>query len=193
MVKKKDLVIVESPAKARTISGLLGKDFLVKASVGHVRDLVKGGKNGIGISLDTFEPVYKVISNKRDIVKELTEDARNAKTVFLASDPDREGEAIAWHIIHAAKIDESKIKRVIFHEITAKAVNEAFDHPGNLNYDLVNAQQARRVLDRIVGFQLSPFLWKKVKTGLSAGRVQSVALRFIAEREQEIEVFIPKE
>ena len=193
MAKKKDLVIVESPAKARTISGLLGKDFLVKASVGHVRDLVKGGKNGIGISLDTFEPVYKVISNKRDIVKELTEDARNAKTVFLASDPDREGEAIAWHIVHAAKIDESKIKRVIFHEITAKAVNEAFDHPENLNYDLVNAQQARRVLDRIVGFQLSPFLWKKVKTGLSAGRVQSVALRFIAEREQEIEVFIPKE
>ena len=193
MTKKKDLVIVESPAKARTISGLLGKDFLVKASVGHVRDLVKGGKNGIGISLDTFEPVYKVISNKRDIVKELTEDARNAKTVFLASDPDREGEAIAWHIIHAAKIDESKIKRVIFHEITLKAVNEAFAHPGKLNYNLVNAQQARRVLDRIVGFQLSPFLWKKVKTGLSAGRVQSVALRFIAEREQEIEVFIPKE
>lgn len=188
----KDLVIVESPAKARTIEKFLGRKFVAKASMGHVRDLPRR-KMGVDVDENGFNPTYTVPADKRKVVSDLTKAAKNANTVYLATDPDREGEAISWHLIEAAKIDHSKVKRVVFHEITEKAVNEAFDNPRELDYDLVDAQQARRILDRLVGYDLSPVLWMKVKRGLSAGRVQSVALRIIVDREREIDSFKPEE
>ncbi|MDZ4159253.1 MAG: toprim domain-containing protein, partial [Anaerolineaceae bacterium] len=183
------LVIVESPAKARTVSRFLGKEFTVKASIGHVRDLLKSQ-----LSVDVeknFEPKYRVPNEKRQLVKELKSLASRAEKVYLATDPDREGEAIAWHLIEAAEIDPASSKRVVFHEITEPAVTAAFRHPRELNMNLVNAQQARRVLDRLVGYGISPILWEKVRSRLSAGRVQSVALRLIVEREREIDAFDP--
>ncbi len=187
----KKLVIVESPAKAKTISRILGSGYSVKASVGHVRDLprkrfgvdVKGG----------FTPEYEVPREKRAVVKEIKETAQKASTVYLATDPDREGEAISWHLVQAAKLDSMPLKRVVFHEITKKAVAEAFRHPREIDLELVHAQQARRILDRLVGYKISPLLCQKVRRGLSAGRVQSVALRMIVDREREIEGFIPRE
>ena len=188
----KDLVIVESPAKARTIGRFLGGKYDTKASMGHVRDIPK---KEMGVRVDdlSFVPKYRVMPEKRKVVKEIADAAKSAEMVYLATDPDREGEAISWHLIEAAKIDASKVRRVIFHEITDAAVKEAFAHPRTLDDDLIDAQQARRVLDRLVGYELSPVLWKKVRRGLSAGRVQSVALRLIVEREQEIEAFQSEE
>ena len=187
----KSLVIVESPAKAKTITKYLGKSYSVKASLGHVRDLPK---TRLGIDLKNgFEPKYRVIPEKRELVKELSEAAKKARLVYLAPDPDREGEAIAWHLVKALKVPEEKVKRVTFNEITKKAVTSAFKRPGTLNMDRVRAQQARRILDRLVGYLLSPLLWEKISKGLSAGRVQSVATRLIVEREREIEGFEPKE
>ncbi len=187
----KSLVIVESPAKAKTINKYLGKGFTVKASMGHVRDLPK---TRLGIDVENgFKPRYQVIPDKRKVVKELAGAAKKAETVYLAPDPDREGEAIAWHLAQALKLPESKIKRVTFNEITRRAVQKAFEQPGELNLKLVDAQQARRILDRLMGYLLSPLLWEKISRGLSAGRVQSVAARLIVEREREIEAFVPRE
>jgi len=187
----KDLVIVESPAKARTIERFLGNKYVAKASMGHVRDLPR---REIGVEVeDGFKPKYQTLADKKKIVAELKAAAKDAKIVYLATDPDREGEAIAWHLIEAVKISPNKIRRVVFHEITQNAVNEAFENPRGLDMDLINAQQARRVLDRLVGYDLSPVLWKKVRRGLSAGRVQSVALRLIVDREGEIHAFIKEE
>lgn len=183
-----NLVIVESPAKARTIERFLGKDFVVKSSFGHVRDLAK--KNlGIDIEND-FKPSYIVSTDKKKVVKELKSLAQDAKTVWIASDEDREGEAIAWHLQEVLKLDPQKTRRIVFHEITKEAIKNAIENPRNIDANLVNAQQARRVLDRLVGFELSPLLWKKVKPSLSAGRVQSVAVKLIVEREREINGFI---
>ena len=185
------LVIVESPAKARTVGRFLGKGYNVKASVGHVRDLLR---SSLSVDVDhNFEPKYRVPNEKRSIVKELKNLARNAEEVILATDPDREGEAIAWHLLEAIEVEPELTKRVVFHEITNTAINEAFNHPRNIDMSLVNAQQARRVLDRLVGYSLSPLLWEKVRSRLSAGRVQSVALRLIVEREREIQAFSPIE
>jgi len=186
----KSLVIVESPAKARTLSKFLGKDYVIRSSVGHVKDLPK---SNLGVDLENnFQPKYVVIRGKKKILDQIKKAADEAETVFLAPDPDREGEAIAWHI--ASELDEAKEKyRVTFHEITKKAVQEAFDKPGQIDLNRVNAQQARRVLDRLVGYQISPLLWKYVKGGLSAGRVQSVALRIICDREKQIKEFKPEE
>ncbi|MBN2048744.1 MAG: type I DNA topoisomerase [Anaerolineaceae bacterium] len=189
--KKGKLVIVESPAKARTVGRYLGKGYTVKASVGHVRDLLR---SSLSVDLENnFEPKYRVPNEKRDVVKELTKAAKEAEEIYLATDPDREGEAIAWHLLEAAKMDEEITKRVVFHEITKGAIEEAFGHPREVDMGLVDAQQARRVLDRLVGYSLSPLLWQKVRGRLSAGRVQSVALRLIVEREREVEDFIPEE
>ena len=188
----KDLVIVESPAKARTIERFLGKNVVAKASMGHVRDIPKR-EMGVNVDDRSFSPKYTVLPDKRKVVSELAKASRAATTVYLATDPDREGEAISWHLMKAAKIDESKARRVVFHEITKRAVEEAFENPRDLDHDLIDAQQARRVLDRIVGYELSPVLWRKVKRGLSAGRVQSVALRLVVDREQEIQAFKPRE
>ena len=187
----KSLVVVESPAKARTISRILGNKYDVKASVGHVRDLPKSAL-GIEVS-DGFTPKYVVPREKARTVKEIRDAAQTASTVYLATDPDREGEAIAWHLLEAANLRSVPLHRVVFHEITPEAVNAAFDHPRDIDMKLVNAQQARRVLDRLVGYRLSPFLWKKVRRGLSAGRVQSVAVRLVVEREREILGFNPQE
>jgi len=185
------LVIVESPAKAKTVQRYLGKDYTVKASVGHVRDLLR---SELSVDVENqFSPKYRVPNEKRPVVKELKQLAKTAEQIFLATDPDREGEAIAWHLMEAAEIDETRTNRVIFHEITKPAIEEAFGHPRTINMDLVNAQQARRILDRLVGYNLSPLLWQKVRSRLSAGRVQSVALRLIVEREREIEDFIQEE
>ncbi len=184
----KNLVIVESPAKAKTIQKYLGKDFEVKSSFGHIRDLPK---KGMGIDLTTFTPDYEVSPDKKKIVSELKEAVKKAETVWLASDEDREGEAIAWHLAQELKLDENNAKRIVFHEITKNAIQKAIENPRKIDQNLVNAQQARRVLDRIVGFEMSPVLWKKVKTGLSAGRVQSVAVRLVVERELEIRNFKP--
>ena len=184
----KNLVIVESPAKAKTIQKYLGKDFEVKSSFGHIRDLPK---KGMGIDLQTFTPDYEVSSDKKKIVSELKEAAKKAETIWLASDEDREGEAIAWHLAQELKLKDKNTKRIVFHEITKNAILKAVENPRKIDENLVNAQQARRVLDRIVGFEMSPVLWKKVKTGLSAGRVQSVAVRLIVEREHEIRDFVP--
>ncbi len=183
----KNLVIVESPAKAKTIEGYLGKDFIVKSSMGHVRDLPKKDQ-AIDMTKD-FEPAYEVTDDKKDMVRELKKLATKAEVVWLATDEDREGEAISWHLMEALGIPESKTKRIVFHEITKKAILNAIDNPRKVDIDLVNAQQARRILDRLVGFELSPVLWKKVRPSLSAGRVQSVAVRIIADREKEIEAF----
>ncbi len=182
-----NLVIVESPAKAKTIEKFLGKDFLVKSSFGHIRDLDKK-EFGVDIT-NNFEPNYIISSDKKSVVKELKGLAKDAKTVWLASDEDREGEAIAWHLKETLGLDEEKTKRIVFHEITKNAILEAIQKPRKINKHLVDAQQARRVLDRLVGFEVSPVLWKKVKPQLSAGRVQSVAVRLIVEREREIHNF----
>lgn len=186
-MSKKNLVIVESPAKAKTIEKFLGKDYEVKSSFGHIRDLPKKG-----ISIDkenNFEPTYEIPADKKRIVSELKKSAKTAETVWLASDEDREGEAIAWHLSEALKLDPKNTKRIVFHEITENAIKDAIKTPRQVDIDLVNAQQARRVLDRLVGYELSPVLWKKVQPGLSAGRVQSVAVRLIVEREREIRDF----
>ena len=188
---KKKLVIVESPLKAKTIGKFLGRSYKVVASLGHVRDLPKS-RMGVDIEND-YQPDYISIRGKGDVIKELRKDAKNAKAVYLASDPDREGEAIAWHVSNILKLDDSEKNRVTFNEITKDAVKEAFNEPRTINMDLVDAQQARRVLDRLVGYSISPILWKKVKKGLSAGRVQSVALNLIIQRENEIRNFKPEE
>ena len=186
------LIIVESPPKAQSIEGYLGPGYTVKASVGHLIDLPK---SRLGIDVDNnFEPEYITCRGKAKILKELQKDAKKSKTVLLASDPDREGEAIAWHLNNVLKDKtDAKISRIVFHEITAGAIKEAVQHPGEIDESKVNAQKARRVLDRLVGYNLSPLLWSKVKNGLSAGRVQSVALRLICEREEEVENFLPEE
>lgn len=180
----KNLVIVESPAKAKTIEKFLGKDFTVKSSFGHIRDL---SKKQLGVNVnDNYQPEYIVSPDKTKIVDELKKLAKTSSTVWLASDEDREGEAIAWHLSEVLKLDPDKTKRIVFHEITKEAIENAVKNPRSINYDLVNAQQARRILDRIVGFEVSPILWRKVKPSLSAGRVQSVAVRLVVEREREI-------
>ncbi len=186
----KNLVIVESPAKARTIESYLGKDFQVMSSYGHVRDLPKDD-SAIDIQ-NNFAPVYEVSKDKKDLVKELKKLAKDAETIYLASDDDREGEAISWHLSEALELDHTKTRRIVFREITKKAIQNAIQNPRGIDIDLVNAQQARRILDRLVGFELSPILWKKIKSGLSAGRVQSVAVRLVVEREREIAQFKPE-
>ncbi|MFM2136511.1 MAG: type topoisomerase [Bacteroidota bacterium] len=183
----KNLVIVESPAKAKTIEGYLGKDFTVKSSYGHVRDLVK---SGMGVKVgENFEPVYQVSPEKEQVISELRRLAKKADTIWLATDEDREGEAISWHLCEALGLDEKTTKRIVFHEITKKAILQAISNPRIIDRNLVDAQQARRILDRLVGYELSPILWKKVRPQLSAGRVQSVAVRLIVEREREIDQF----
>lgn len=183
----KNLVIVESPAKAKTIEKYLGKDYTVKSSFGHIRDLPK---KGVNIDVENgFEPTYEINADKKKVVAELRKAAKEADDVWLASDEDREGEAIAWHLTQALKLDPTKTKRIVFHEITKSAIENAIKTPRTVDLKLVDAQQARRVLDRLVGYELSPVLWKKIRTGLSAGRVQSVAVRLIAEREREIREF----
>lgn len=189
--RKGKLVIVESPAKAKTVGRFLGKGYTVRASVGHVRDLLRS-KLSVDVEND-FEPRYRVPNEKRDVVKELKKLSEKAEAVYLATDPDREGEAIAWHLMEAAEIEADRTNRVVFHEITEDAVAHAFAHPRTIDMDLVDAQQARRILDRLVGYGISPILWKKVRSRLSAGRVQSVALRLVVEREREIDAFIPDE
>ena len=186
----KNLLIVESPAKTRTLKKFLGRQYAVEASVGHVRDLVKKGKD-MGIGPD-YEPRYEVLADKKDVVKKLRDAAKEAETVYLAPDPDREGEAIAWHIAEILK-DAKDIRRVTFNEITKGAVLKALENPRTIDLKKVDAQQARRVLDRLMGFRLSPLLWEKVKQGLSAGRVQSVALKMVCDRQAEIDAFVPEE
>jgi len=188
----KDLVIVESPAKARTVQRFLGDKYVALASMGHVRDLPRG-KMGVDLESGNFDPTYAVMDDKKKILAELRKATKEADTVYLATDPDREGEAISWHLMEAIKIPKKKAKRVVFHEITREAITEAFADPRDLDKDLIDAQQARRVLYRIVGYKLSPVLWGKVRRGLSAGRVQSVALRLVVDREAEINAFIPTE
>jgi DNA topoisomerase-1 len=188
----KSLVIVESPAKAKTIEKFLGKShYTVKASVGHVRDLPKS-KLGVDIE-NNFEPGYINIRGKGDVIKELKKEAKKAKKVYLATDPDREGEAISWHLAHILSLEEDDECRIEFNEITKDAIKKAIKHPRNIDLDLVDAQQARRVLDRLLGYQISPILWQKVRKGLSAGRVQSVTTKLICDREKDIKAFIPKE
>ena len=191
--KGKDLVIVESPAKARTVGQILGNKYVVTASQGHLRDLPKS-KIGVNVEQD-FEPSYVVMQDKRSLLKELRTAGDAAKDIYLATDPDREGEAISWHLQAAAKWDgrAAQPKRVVFHEITREAVEEAFQHPREIDMQLVNAQQARRILDRLVGYEISPLLWRRVQRGLSAGRVQSVSLRMVVDREREINAFVPVE
>lgn len=185
----KNLVIVESPAKAKTIEGFLGKDFTVKSSFGHVRDLVK---KGYGIDVDNnFTPTYEVQPDKERVIAELKKLSKGAEMVWLASDEDREGEAISWHLFETLGLDKKRTKRIVFHEITKPAIEKAIKNPREIDINLVNAQQARRILDRLVGFELSPILWRKVRPSLSAGRVQSVAVRLIVEREREIQAFKP--
>ncbi|HIE17678.1 MAG TPA: type I DNA topoisomerase [Dehalococcoidia bacterium] len=187
------LVVVESPAKARTISRILGTGYTIKATLGHVRDLPKS-RLGIDIAND-FAPRYVVIKQRKQVIAELKKAAEGASTIYLATDPDREGEAISWHLVQATELDRNKlpVRRVVFHEITKDAVEQAFRKPRTLDMNLVNAQQARRILDRLVGYKLSPLLWKKVRRGLSAGRVQSAAVRIIVDREREIQNFVPEE
>ena len=190
-MKSKNIVIVESPSKAKTINGYLGSAYKVTSSVGHVRDLPKS-KLGIDIE-NNFNPQYINIRGKGDLINELRKEAKGAANIYLATDPDREGEAIAWHLLAALKIDPDKAKRVTFNEITKTAVKNGIKNPRKIDMNLVDAQQARRIIDRLVGYQISPFLWKNVKSGLSAGRVQSVATRLIVEREEEIRAFVPEE
>lgn len=186
----KNLVIVESPAKAKTIEQFLGKDFKVLSSQGHIRDIEGHGKNNMGIDFEhNYQPNYVIDPSKQNLIATLRDEAKKADTVWLASDEDREGEAIAWHLKDVLNLPDDKTKRIVFHEITKTAIQDAILHPRDIDYNLVNAQQARRVLDRIVGFDLSPILWKKITTGLSAGRVQSVAVRLVVEREREIADF----
>ena len=191
MAKSSNLVIVESPSKAKTIGKYLGSEYIVKASMGHLRDLPK---STMGVDLEhDFTPKYLPVSGKEDLIKELKKAANEAQTVYLATDPDREGEAISWHLKELLDLPDSKARRVTFNEITQRVVKESIANPRDIDLDLVDAQQARRVLDRIVGYQLSPLLWKKVRRGLSAGRVQSVATRLVVDRENEIRAFIPRE
>ncbi len=190
--KGKSLVIVESPAKARTIGKYLGPGFEVRASNGHVRDLPKS-KLGVDIE-HGFQPSYILIKGKAKILKELKQSARQASTIYLAPDPDREGEAIAWHLAETlGNGSDDRIQRLAFYEITKRGILSALDAPRTIDMNKVHAQQARRVLDRLVGYQVSPFLWKTIRYGLSAGRVQSVALRLICEREEEVRAFVPRE
>lgn len=191
MAKPTNLVIVESPSKAKTIGKYLGPDYLVKASMGHLRDLPKS-KMGVDLEHD-FKPDYIPVRGKEELIKELKKDAAGVQTVYLATDPDREGEAISWHLKELLNLSDEKAHRVTFNEITQRVVRESIQHPRDIDYDLVDAQQARRILDRIVGYQLSPLLWKKVRRGLSAGRVQSVATRMVVDRENEIRAFRPRE
>ena len=191
MAKPTNLVIVESPSKAKTIGKYLGPDYLVKASMGHLRDLPKS-KMGVDLERD-FTPEYIPVRGKEELIKELRKAADQAQTVYLATDPDREGEAISWHLKELLGLPDEKAHRVTFNEITQRVVRESIQHPRDIDYDLVDAQQARRILDRIVGYQLSPLLWKKVRRGLSAGRVQSVATRMVVDRENEIRAFQPRE
>src|SRR6184192_1620758 len=186
----KNLVIVESPAKAKTINKFIGKDYIVKASVSHVRDLPK---SELGVDEETFEPKYEILEGKEKVVSELRAAAKKAENIYIASDPDREGEAIGWHVMSLLGKDSTKVRRVLFHEITKNAVRKAMEHPGEIDMNKVNAQQARRVLDRLVGYKLSPLLWDKVRRGLSAGRVQSVAMKIIVDREEAIKAFVPQE
>ena len=186
-----DLVIVESPAKAKTIQKYLGPGYEVIASMGHIRDLPKS-KMGVDKEHD-FAPQYIDMKGKEDVIKELKKRAKKCDKVYLATDPDREGEAISWHIAQLLKLDMSENNRVAFNEITKSGVQNGMNDPHKIDIDLVNAQQARRILDRLVGYELSPFLWKKVKRGLSAGRVQSVAVKLVVDRENEIRAFVPKE
>ena len=188
---KKDLVIVESPAKARTIEKYLGGSYKVVASMGHLRDLPK---NKLGVDIDHgFAPEYIPVSGRTDVIEDLKKRSKAAGTVYLATDPDREGEAISWHLKELLELPDSKARRVTFNEITKKVVQESIASPRDIDMDLVDAQQARRVLDRIVGYKLSPLLWRKVRRGLSAGRVQSVAIRMVVDREREIRGFTPEE
>ncbi len=185
------LVIVESPAKAKTIERYLGKKYKVKASMGHLRDLPKS-QMGVDVK-NNYEPRYITIRGKGPILKDLKTAAKKVKKVYLAADPDREGEAIAWHLAHSLDIDVESECRVVFNEITKDAVKDSFKQPRTINMDLVDAQQARRILDRLVGYNISPLLWQKVKKGLSAGRVQSVAVKMVIDRENEINNFKPEE
>ena len=191
MAAKKNLVIVESPAKAKTIGKYLGPAYQVKACMGHLRDLPKS-KLGVDVDND-FEPNYRPIKGKEDIIRDLKQAAKDSDAVYLATDPDREGEAISWHLKQLLDLPEDKTFRVTFNEITRKVVTESIRQPRDIDQDLVDAQQARRILDRIVGYELSPLLWKKIRRGLSAGRVQSVAMRLVADREKEIADFVPQE
>ena len=185
------LVIVESPSKAKTIGKYLGPEYTVKASMGHLRDLPK---STMGVDIEgNFEPEYVPVQTKKELIEELKKAAKQADTVYLATDPDREGEAISWHLKELLNLPDSKTCRVTFNEITQKVVREAIANPRAIDEDLVDAQQARRILDRIVGYQLSPLLWKKVRRGLSAGRVQSVATRLVVDKENEIRAFVPRE
>src|ERR1700684_911979 len=186
----KNLVIVESPAKAKTINKYLGDDYVVKASMGHVRDLPS---KGMGVDLKTFKPDYEVLESRGKVISELKKLAKESSDIFLATDLDREGEAIAWHLKEALGIPDERVKRVIFNAITKAEIQKAFATPHKIDIDRVNAQQARRILDRIVGYEISPLLWRKVARGLSAGRVQSVTVRLIVDRERAIESFIPEE
>src|SRR3954470_16644366 len=186
----KTLVIVESPAKGKTINKYRGNDYVVRASMGHVRDLPS---KGMGVDLKTFVPEYEVLESRGKVIKELKALAKDSSEIFLATDLDREGEAIAWHLKEALGIPDERAKRVIFNAITKAEIQKAFKTPHKIDIDRVNAQQARRILDRIVGYEISPLLWRKVAKGLSAGRVQSVAVRLIVERDREIEAFIPAE
>src|SRR3954471_459216 len=192
MAKKrgKHLVIVESPAKAKTINKYLGDDYVVRASMGHVRDLPS---KGMGVDLETFTPDYEILESRGKVVSELKKLAKESSDIYLATDLDREGEAIAWHLKEALGIPDERVKRVIFNAITKSEIQKAFAKPHKIDIDRVNAQQARRILDRIVGYEISPLLWRKVAKGLSAGRVQSVAVRLIVERERAIEAFVPSE
>ena len=186
----KNLVIVESPAKAKTIERFLGKEYQVESSFGHIVDLPS---KELGVDVENgFKPKYTVDKEKKALVKKLKDLAKKAEVIWLASDEDREGEAISWHLAEELKLDREKTKRIVFNSITKSAIQKAIQNPRDINYNLVNAQQARRILDRLVGYQLSPVLWKKIKPGLSAGRVQSVAVRLIVEREREIEAFTPE-
>ena len=188
---KKKLVLVESPTKAKTIEKYLGKDYVVAASMGHLRDLPR---SQFGIDVDNdFEPKYINIRGKGDIIKDLKKKAKNSEKVFLASDPDREGEAIAWHLAHILGIDDKSECRIVFNEITKGAIKEAIKHPRSIDIDRVDAQQTRRMLDRIVGYKLSPLLWHKIRKGLSAGRVQSVTVKLICDREKAIQAFVSEE
>ena len=190
-VKGKKLVIVESPTKQKTISKILGSDYIVRSSFGHVRDLPS---KDIGVDIDhNFAPTYVPVERAKRLIAELTAVAKNASEIYLATDPDREGEAIAWHLVELLKLPKDRYQRIYFHEITPTAIKESFAHARKIDENLVNAQQARRILDRRVGYELSPLLWKKIASGLSAGRVQAVAVRLLAERAKEIANFKEQE
>src|ERR1044071_8691212 len=188
----KALVVVESPAKAKTINKYLGKDYKVVASMGHVRDLPK---SKLGVDVDEgFEPSYEVIASRKKLLAELKAEAKKASEIFVATDPDREGEAIGWHLAEElGSTNRKKIRRLMFNEITKRGILSALEHPPSINKQMVDAQQARRVVDRLVGYKISPILWDKVRRGLSAGRVQSVALKLVCDREREIDAFVPEE